>query len=139
MPPFHPWRRLRARPDVEVFWRALRGPRLGATDGAEVIVLRPDLTQVQRRCTVAHELAHIELEHRDGCTPAEETAARRLAARWLIDLEHLLDAYRWAEELEEVADCLWVDVDTLRARLDGLNDHERQRLVDLYLEMERPC
>lgn len=135
----NPWRRLRSRADVEVFWLPLRGRRQGATDGAEVIVLRPDLSQVERRCTLAHELAHIELGHRDGCSTGEEGSARQLAARWLIDFERLVDAYRWAEHLEEVADVLWVDVDTLRARLDGLDAGERQRLVDLYAEMERPC
>lgn len=136
---FHPWRRLRARPDLELFWRNLRGARSGATDGAEVIVLRPGLTQVQRRSTLAHEMAHVELGHRDGCSNTEERQATQLAARWLVHIDDLLDALRWAEELQEVAECLWVDEPTLLARLDGLTDDERARIVALHEEMERTC
>ena len=136
---FHPWRRLSARTDLHRFWRAMAGGRAAATDGAEVIVMRPDGTQVSRRCNLTHELAHVELKHRNGCTPGEEQAARQLAARWLIDMDALLDAYRWAEHLQEVADVLWVDVDTLRARLDGLTGDEKTLLVDLYARTERGC
>lgn len=110
---------------------------LGATNGRDVIVLHPDQSQVQRRCTLAHELAHIDLGHRDGCTDADERAAQVLAARRLIALDALLDAFRWADHLEEIADCLWVDLDTLQCRLDTLSDHERQALVDLYVTLER--
>lgn len=136
---FHPWRRLRDLTHVELFWMPLRGNRMGATDGAEVIVMRPDLSQVQRRCTVAHEMAHIELGHRDGCSNAEEKQAAQLAARWLVDMDDLLDALRWAEDLREVADCLWVDEPTLMARLDGLSAAERSRIVLLHASLDRPC
>jgi len=138
MRPDHPWRRLRQRPDVELRWHRMPG-LLGATRGARVIVLHPDQSQVQRRCTLAHELAHIELGHTDGCTRAQEAAARELAARWLICLDDLLDALRWAEDPTEVADCLWVDVDTLEARLGALRRDEAARLVDELARTDRGC
>lgn len=138
MSPDHPWRRLRRLTRVELLWRRTPG-RLGATNGVDLIVMNPDQLQVERRCTLAHELAHIELGHTGGCSSVGEAAARRLAARWLIRMDDLVDAYRWAEALEEVADCLWVDVDTLRARLDSLTPDETARLVHLYRETERGC
>lgn len=125
---FHPWRQLRALTHVEVFFQHLTGNRRAATDGIEVIVMRPGLAQVQRRCALAHELAHIDLGHTGGCTPQEERQASELAARWLIDLNDLIDALRWSTHLAEVADELWVDEPTLRARLDGLTDQEREQI-----------
>jgi Zn-dependent peptidase ImmA (M78 family) len=136
---FHPWRRLRARPDVEVFYRDLRGRRLAATDGAEVIVMSPDLSQAQRRSTIAHELAHIELGHVDGCSSAEEEAARQLAARWLVSLDALAEAMAWARSLEELAEELWVDVDTVRTRLAHLHPAERHHLRARLAPQEQPC
>lgn len=135
---FHPWRRLRAQSDIGLTWERMPG-RLGQTDGAHAIALHPDQSQVQRRCTLAHELAHVELGHVDGASDTEERAARLLAARWLIDMDALLDALRWADDLPTVADELWVDEDTLMARLDGLSCSERDKLVALWNETERGC
>lgn len=112
---------------------------LGAVPAAHVIVLHPDQSQVQRRCTLAHELAHLELGHTGRCTGTEEDAARELAARWLIPLDDLLDAYRWSEHPAEVADCLWVDVDTLQARLESLRKDEAARLADQWARTDRGC
>lgn len=137
--PHHPWRRLRAlRDDVEVIWAPQPPGRLAATDG-RVIYMDPRMSQVQRRCAAAHETAHIDLGHVKGCTGKEEQAARALAARRLVAMPQLLAAYQWAEELEEVADELWVTLDVLRDRLDNLTQDERDELVALYAEMERPC
>ncbi|HLV05690.1 MAG TPA: ImmA/IrrE family metallo-endopeptidase [Actinomycetaceae bacterium] len=133
---WHPWRRLRALTHVTLHWQPLQG-LLGATNGSNLIVMDPRQSQAQRRCTIAHELAHIELGHTGGCTGAEEAQARRLAARWLIDMDRLLDALAWSEELEEVAEELWVDLDTLYARLDGLTAQERARVVALAGRVER--
>jgi len=135
---FHPWRKLRSKTTVDLRWSRMPG-LLGATDGASVIVLHPDQSQAQRRCTLAHELAHIELGHVHGASPAEESAARLLAARWLIEMPALLAALAWAEDLREVADELWVDEDTLMARLDGLTSSERDEITALYVEIEGGC
>ena len=121
---------------VNVVW-AHMDDRLGATDGRSTIYIDPDQTQAQRRCTLAHELAHIELGHINGATPREEAAAREHAARRMISLDRLIDALRWADNLEEVADELWVDHQTLIDRLDTLTDDERQALVDLHHSIEQ--
>lgn len=133
---WHPWRRLRALTHVHLHWQPLVG-LLGATNGRDLIVMDPRQSQAQRRCTIAHELAHIDLGHTDGCSPTEETEARALAARRLITMPALLDALAWSEELEEVADELWVDLDTLYARLDHLTPHECAQIRALYEQTER--
>jgi len=112
---------------------------LGATDGVCRIVMHPDQSQAQRRCTLAHELAHVELGHTGPVDAHDERATSQLAARWLITLEQLLDALRWADDLPTVADELWVDEPTLLARLDGLTDAERAALMVLWQEVERGC
>src|SRR5690349_9632705 len=122
---FHPWRALRSRPEIELFWRPLTGNRMAATDGVEVIVMRPGMSQAQRRSTIAHELAHIELGHVNGCTSREESQAAQLAARRLIPVEQLADALLWSHDLEVVAEALWVDVGTLRTRAAHLHPSER--------------
>lgn len=133
---FHPWRALRRLTHVNLHWREMDGI-LGQTDGATVIYMNPDQSQAQRRCTLAHELAHIELGHICGETPKDEAASRELAARRMIPIETLMDALRWADNLEEVADELWVDHQTLIDRLDTLTDDERQALVDLHHSIEQ--
>ena len=137
---YHPWRTLRALDTrIEVIWQHLDDDVLAETDGHSTIWMDPRQRQAKRRCTLAHELAHIELGHTDGCTPREDVAADRLAARRLIDMHRLLDALRWAEDLREVADELWVDEPTLMARLDALTDDERAQIVQLYEEIEGGC
>lgn len=77
------------------------------------------------------------LGHVGGCTPGEEAAARQWAARVLIGMDALMSALRWADDLETVADELWVDVPTLMDRLDGLDADEKQQLIDLHHTIEQ--
>lgn len=123
----HPWRDLRSRPHITVIWTDL-GDRLGATDGHSTVWLDDQQLQVERRCTLAHELAHIDLGHTSGCSDRDEIQASRLAARRLIRLDQLADALVWSQHLDVVAEALWVDVPTLRARLDHLHPAERHYL-----------
>ncbi len=136
---FHPWRALRSRPDITVEWRKLALDEYATTNGRDRIWMDPRQTQVERRCTIAHELVHIELEHTDGCTPREDREVDLLVARRLIAMDDLLSALRWADDLYTVADELWVDEATLLARYDGLTADERARIVRLYEEVERGC
>jgi hypothetical protein len=57
-----------------------------------------------------------------------------IACRRLIGIRDLGEALAWAHDVDEAADELWVDVDTLRARLDHLHPAERaylrRRLAD---------
>jgi len=121
---YHPWQELRNRPDITLTWQQLAPGRLAETDGHD-IWMAPHPMQTWRRCTLAHELAHIDLGHTDGCSPAEETQASVLAARRLIPIESLADALVWSPLPEIVADQLWVDLDTLEVRLGHLHPAER--------------
>ena len=87
------------------------------------------LTQVERRCTLTHELVHLER----GPAPAEARARAReerivdvIAARRLIPITALIDAYRWcpAGHPAELAEELWVDIPTLRTRMATLDPFE---------------
>lgn len=124
---FHPWRHLRGLSAVEVVWTQKLGP-LGKTDGKNRIYMHPHQNQVQRRSTLAHELAHIHLGHTNGCNSHQEQQANILAAQWLIKLPHLINAMKWSTNLEEIADELWVDLPTLDTRLNHLSPEEHQAL-----------
>ncbi|MBG6085864.1 ImmA/IrrE family metallo-endopeptidase [Zhihengliuella flava] len=56
---------------------------------SRTIYLRPGLAPVQRRSTLAHECAHAVLDHH-GHHPRNETAAKELAASWLITREEFM-------------------------------------------------
>jgi len=120
----HPWRELRALSHLVVRFRELRPGRWGESAG-HLIWLDRHLGQVERRCTLAHELEHVRRGDL-GCQPeAVEARVRHAAARFLLpDSRDVADALVWARgDLEEAADHLWVDEPTLRARLD-------ERLLD---------
>ncbi len=128
--PYHPWRALRALAHVTLRWERLPDEVRGYTEpcGTE-IVLDVDLTQAERRSTLTHELIHVE----DGLVPEacdgyEERRVRLLAARRLITFDALVDAMLWATNEWELAEELWVDEDTVVARIEGLTDTERREL-----------
>ncbi|GAA1520354.1 hypothetical protein GCM10009690_24310 [Brevibacterium permense] len=87
--------------------------------------------QVERRCTLAHELAHIDLGHTTETTVQEELTARRYAARKLIDWDALVDVFRWAHNAHEAADELWVTPEVLEDRLRALSPTERALLIHI--------
>lgn len=126
----HPWHLLRdTHPDVLVVHTdALPDGVLGATDG-HVIWLDRDQTQAERRCTLLHEITHIERGHAGCQDPRTEAAVEAETARLLIRLEALGEALAWSRWEDEVADELWVDTATLRARVASLTDAERAYLA----------
>lgn len=132
---YHPWRALRALQHVTLTWTPMHR-RLGASNGHDTIHLDPRQYQVERRCTLTHELVHLEMGHEAECAPAEESRVNAEAARRLVKIERLIDAWRWSMSLEEVADECWVTVDVLRDRLDNLTPDEAQRLADAILTRE---
>lgn len=91
----------------------------GATDGTR-IYLDNRLLQVERRCTLAHELEHIRRGHTGCQSSAVERTVEAAAARWLLpDPRDVADALvSSGMDLHLAADHVWVDVDTLTARLD---------------------
>lgn len=127
----HPWGAFRALVDWTLHFAHLPGDIVGITDfEARTVTLDADLTQAERRCTIAHETEHI---HR-GPVPAglrakEEERADRDAARLLLPCVRTIgEALAWAQDLEEAADELWVDEPTLTARLRHLHPAERAYL-----------
>jgi hypothetical protein len=86
------------------------------------------LSATERRCTLVHELIHAER----GDVPCEDAALdarqeRRVeqeAARRLIPLGALVDSLRWTAQVDELAELLEVDVETLLARIGGLTRSE---------------
>ena len=136
---WQPWRTLREEhPDVVVHYAApLPALVLGVTDGRSIWLAR-GLLQVEERCTLAHELIHIERGHR-GCQPPRiEADVEREAARRLIPLDLLGEALTWARCEAETADELCVDIATLRTRLADLTRAERARLRRRLADLSAP-
>ncbi|WP_083856979.1 ImmA/IrrE family metallo-endopeptidase [Schaalia turicensis] len=119
---------MREASEIELIWAEnLPDGVLGATNGKQ-IWLSSKQFQTERRCTLTHELVHIELGH-DGCQPvAVEKQVCVEAARRLITIDQLRTWLPWALSMEELAECLWVDEDTLKARLENLTAEELQEL-----------
>lgn len=126
----HPWRELRDRGDgVVLHFTRFNDTRIAATNGNNAIWIDRDLLQVERRCALTHEQAHIDLGHTTKPTVVEERKARRYAAQKLIDWDDLVDVLKWAHNVHEAADELWVTPEVLEDRLKALHPHEKDLLV----------
>lgn len=131
---WHPWRHAaQVYPEVVINCRReLPADVWGLTSfSRRKIWLCKRLQQVHRRCTLTHELIHLER----GALPADPAAAAReerivdeLAARRLITLDDLTDALRWTRDSAELAEGLWVDGATLRTRMATLDPLETAEL-----------
>lgn len=131
----HPWQRLRSLPGVRVFVVRLDCGRWGFYDAEQnALYIDSRLNQAERRSTIAHELLHLERGDEPCVTDWHEAKQERLVdaqtARDLIALAPLADALAWAENEHEVADCLWVDVATVRTRIDRLTATEVRYIED---------
>lgn len=125
---WHPWRALRIHfPDVEVSCRyRLPDQLMGLQRGRRIWLCRT-LTQAERRCTLTHELVHRErgpVPRDPVAAAAEERAVDRITARRLITSGQLLDALRWTRDPHQLADHLWVDLPTLRTRMETIDPVE---------------
>lgn len=125
----HPWRDLRGREHLTVYHHDLPPGMRGATDGTSSVWLERRLLQVERRCTLTHELVHVDLGHTEAQDAKTESKVRRITAQRLIDWDALVDAFRWAHNAAEAADELWVTLDVLEDRLRFLHPHERALLA----------
>lgn len=136
---YHPWRHLRRLFNDGVGTTLSIEPTPGDrpawySPAADHILMRPDLLQVERRCSLAHELAHKDLGHSGTCTYPDsrrqgartELAADRLAARRLIALPAFIDALCWSDDRSEVAEMLWVTERILNVRIDAMYGGEQE-------------
>lgn len=131
MPQPSPWRSLRELRHLTLSWRDdLPAYLRGATDG-ERIWMRSDLSQVERRCVLAHELEHVRRSHRRCQPPTVERSVEHHAARFLLPEPRMVaDALVWSRgHVEEAADVLWVTPDVLRSRLDVKFLHPAERVI----------
>lgn len=125
---WHPWRVLGRMRHVVVEWTDdLPRDVLGDTDGVARIRMANGQLQVERRCTITHEMIHVERGHTGCCDVKAEARVRREAARRLITVAALGEAMAFYGEHdhEALADELWVDLDTLQTRLNHLHPSER--------------
>lgn len=140
---YSPWEELAAMPDVTIRVAELGDDTLGWSDPrTRTIFLHKRQTQRQMRCTLAHELEH--LRHGDevpeSLSPVlatrQEIAACVRSARRLIGLDALIDALRWSQDEQELAEELHVDVETVKIRLLTLTPAEHAVIDERVWEAE---
>ena len=131
---YHPWRRFRGLARWTLTQTTLPGDLAGLTIWpAGVVALDCRLSQVERRCTICHELVHIErgpVPDDDRLAAREESTVEREVARRLIELQPLGEALAWSRHISEAADALWVTEDLLRVRLAPLSCTETTSLAE---------
>lgn len=125
----HPWRDLRGRPHLIIHWDHLPPGMSGATDGRRIYLER-NLLQVERRCTLAHELVHVDMGH-VGCQPPDvEWDVRRRTARKLLTVGQVVRVAPWAHDVAEAADELWVTHRVLMDYLHSVTEDECAQIRD---------
>lgn len=127
---WHPWRTLRDHHPkyVVICSHRLHQSRMAYQNGKR-IWLCSTLSQAERRCTLTHEIIHLE---RGPCPPGlaaarrEEAVVNELTARRLITADALINAFRWQPHPNpaDMAEELWVDVPTLDTRIRTLSPFE---------------
>ncbi|MFJ4284050.1 ImmA/IrrE family metallo-endopeptidase [Paenarthrobacter nicotinovorans] len=121
---YHPWRTLRTLNHIRLSLVKMPDGGLGRTNGVDAIWLDKRQQQVERRCTLTHELVHIEHRHTECQPPAIEREVRAEAARRLIRFTDLLRHLAWARSFHELADELWVTEGVLADRVNNLTPEE---------------
>lgn len=133
----HPWRRLRGLAHIKLEWHT-GGKRGRCRHSTQTISLRDDLGQADRRSALLHEIEHLAGGPAvRGYVGQDERQVSQRAARWLIPFDNLARAMVWANDDYELAEELWVDVFTVRARLDGLDAAESAELERRMRAAER--
>lgn len=82
-----------------------------------MIILRSGMRALHTRSTLAHEIGHADLGHRDD-RPKHEVMADRYAANHLINKGELIDLMQWTRDLNKVAQELEVSGRILRVYLN---------------------
>jgi hypothetical protein len=136
---YHPFRHLRSLDRLVTFSIEPTPGNKPAwwSPASEHILMRPGLMQVERRCHLAHELAHRDLNHSGQCeyddatrqTRRQERRADELAARRLIGLDAFINVLCWTDDHEEAADGLWVTPHMLSVRMEAMYGGERMRIA----------
>lgn len=128
---YDPWEHC-SQLGLRVIRRDLRKPHRALWHPpSRTVILDRTLSQRERRCSLAHELVHVERGDECRQAPRVEVEVHLVAARRLIPIEALVEGMRWTRDLHVLADELWVDAPTLECRLEHLSDCERAVLEDV--------
>lgn len=135
MTTYHPWRELDTLPGVRVVVTELPEGLWGFYDEpTHTIFIDSALSQAEKRCTLTHEMVHAERQDGPTSTPwherHREQATNETAARRLIPIDALADVLVWTADVHEVAEVLWVDVDTVQIRLATLTKDEEAVIIE---------
>ncbi|MDI1289366.1 MAG: ImmA/IrrE family metallo-endopeptidase [bacterium] len=127
--PYCPWADLGQRfPDLHAEVSDIWPARAGVDLDAGIILIDKRLNRAQGRSALAHEIAHLDLRHQKWHVPRvdlrQERDADALAARRLVDVRSLADAYIWTNDDASIAEILNVDISTLHARFAILHPSE---------------
>jgi hypothetical protein len=140
--PYDPWLDLRERwPHLQVVVEPMAGRLLGELR-YPVIALRAGTTAAQRRCTLTHEIVHLERGIRD-CGPWTDREERHVhdeVARRLVSTNQLVRAVRdiggiqgGPADVLRLAQVLDVARQTMGIRLGQVTPRERARIRALRL------
>lgn len=142
---FNPWRRLRDLGDEwRLLWRSdLPHDVYGYTHFASrTIVMRKGMSFAERRCTIAHEVEHVQRGRFSRCSILREEADvdRRVSRLLLPDIATVADALIFHHgRHDDAADELWVDPWTLEVRLGSLDatdaSYLQVRLAEMWLQL----
>ncbi len=131
---FHPWGILRQLAHISLHRVLMPDLVPGRTNGVDEIWMDKRLLQVERRCTLTHELIHIERAHTSHQPEKIERQVCAETARRLITLEDLCQQLAWARSGPELADELWVTPEVLMDRITSLNADELAQLAAVELQ-----
>lgn len=127
---WHPWRYMAERfPHFVIHTRYELPPGVrGLVKGNRIWLCRT-LDQAGRRTTLSHEIGHLELgmpiyPRHHLYTRREERMVDAMAARRLMPLPKLIDALKWSNNVDELADTLWTTPRMVRCRLETLDPIE---------------
>lgn len=133
-----PYTLLSQMPDVQLVWTAdpnvLKGRRARWFPRSRHIAIDSRLRRLKSRCSLAHELGHVVLEHPTACGTdffdnRVELEADHFAARLLLsDLQQLGTELATTCNHGHAAANLNVTLDMLETRLAGLSAIEQKRL-----------
>lgn len=138
---YSPWLDAALRyPQIHIEWHPIAPAHAVWEPGSDVILVDENITRAERRCALAHELAHMDVGDRptDSCWFAakQETAADKLAARRLIDYRDLAEVMRSCEDPREVAAELDVTINVLALRWRWLHPAERGYIAQVLSRRE---
>jgi Zn-dependent peptidase ImmA (M78 family) len=133
-----PYALLASRADVQLIWTenpdTLRGARGRWFPDSRVIAIDSRVRRLISRCSLAHELGHVVLEHPTPCgndffDRRVEEEADEFAARLLLDdLDELARELATTCHHGHAAANLRVTLDMLETRLKTLTDLERRHI-----------